>query len=125
MRKAVLTSSEPSGGAVYGYAERTAWIGAVGVLTLVTAGALMRELRPTADPAETRLEIRTPATTDPASMAIAPDGQKIVFSAPSADGQPQLWIRFLDDESARPVASTEGATVSVLVARRSVNRILC
>src|SRR5262249_40067902 len=37
--------------------ERAAWMGAVGVLTLVAAGALMRELRPAADPPETRLEI--------------------------------------------------------------------
>ena len=89
--------------------ERAAWVGAAGALTLVAAGALIREPRPAAELPETRLEIRTPATTDPASMAISPDGQKIVFSAPGADGRPQLWIRFLSEESARPLASTEGA----------------
>ena len=67
-------------------AERTAWVGAVGVLTLVAAGALMRGLRPASDNPETRLEIRSPGTTDPGSMAISNDGQKIVFSAPSAGG---------------------------------------
>ena len=92
-----------------GLSERVGWIATVVLLVLVTAAVLIRTRRPLAEPAETRLEITTPATTDPASMAISPDGQKVVFSAPSADGRPQLWIRLLDDVTARPLASTEGA----------------
>ena len=41
---------------------------------------------------EMRLDITTPPTTDPVSLAISPDGQKIVFVAAS-QGHTQLWLR--------------------------------
>src|SRR5262249_53685700 len=42
--------------------------------------------------------------------AISPDGTRIVFSAQSADGRNQLWVRALDALAARALAGTEGAT---------------
>ena len=57
-----------------------------------------------------RLEITTPtASSDPASLAISPDGQKIVFAGAS-EGRARLWLRSLDAASARPLAGTDGAT---------------
>ena len=56
-----------------------------------------------------RLEINTPATTDPVSLAISPDGQKIVFVA-TEEGRSRLSLRSLDAVSARPLTGTEGAS---------------
>lgn len=66
--------------------------------------------RPLPDAPELRLEMTTPATTDPASFAIAPDGQRIVFVA-SADGVSSLWIRRLDETTARPLIGTANASL--------------
>jgi Tol biopolymer transport system component len=56
-------------------------------------------------PAEMRLEITTPPTTDPVSLAISPDGSQLVFMA-SAGGTPRLWLRPLNG-TASPLAGTE------------------
>jgi len=58
--------------------------------------------------AELRLEITTPPTTDPVSMAISPDGRKLVFVA-SAEGRSLLWLRALDSVESRPLAGTDDA----------------
>ena len=60
------------------------------------------------DTPEFRLEIATPPTGDPVSLAISPDGTQVVFVARSA-GTNQLWLRALDSTSARPLPGTEGA----------------
>ena len=57
---------------------------------------------------EMRFEINTPATSDPTSLAISPDGRFLVFVA-SAEGQQRLWLRPLDQVTAQPLAGTEGA----------------
>lgn len=59
-------------------------------------------------PPEMRLEITTPPTTDPASLAIAPDGRRLAFVA-SDDGVPRLWMRSLASPSASPIAGTDHA----------------
>ena len=71
----------------------------------------MRYLRETPPPAppETRLDIVTPATDDPTSFALSPDGRQIVFVA-SGDGVSRLWLRSLATTTAQPLAGTEGAT---------------
>ncbi len=63
---------------------------------------------PPPPPPETRLEIDTPATTDPISFALSPDGRQIVFVA-SGDGASRLWLRSLASTTAQPLAGTEGA----------------
>ena len=55
-----------------------------------------------------RLDITTPPTTAPLSLAISPDGQTIAFVA-TADGQSRLWLRSLESGSARAVKGTDGA----------------
>jgi len=57
---------------------------------------------------EKRLEIATPPTSD-ASLAISPDGLKVVFTASSA-GRSQLWLRLLNSNVATPLAGTERAS---------------
>jgi eukaryotic-like serine/threonine-protein kinase len=67
----------------------------------------IRYLRLTPPP-ETRLDIVTPATDDPESFALSPDGRQIVFVAKS-DGAARLWLRSLAKATAAPLAGTEGA----------------
>jgi eukaryotic-like serine/threonine-protein kinase len=92
---------------------RLAWslVGVTSVALLAVAIPAVRHVRETPrppSPAETRLEIITPSTTDPTSLAISPDGRQIVFVA-SGDGQSRLWLRPLASASARPLEGTEGA----------------
>jgi eukaryotic-like serine/threonine-protein kinase len=84
-------------------------VSALVVVALVAAFALMRASRPLPFPSEMRLEISTPPTADPVSLAISPDGQNIVFVAAS-DGQSRLWVRSLSSVLARPLMGTDGAS---------------
>ena len=77
----------------------------MGLAFAVTAVLYFREVRPAPAP-EMRLEINTPPTTWVESIAISPDGQKVVFAA-APDGRGQLWLRTLDSPSARPLAGTD------------------
>ncbi len=106
-----VTTSPPFGG------TRLAWVVAAVALTAAVALAVpvvqhLRELPPTAPP-ETRVDIHTPtigtlSDSDPLSLALSPDGLKIVFVA-SGDGPTRLWLRSLDDTVARPLTGTDGA----------------
>jgi hypothetical protein len=67
---------------------------------------------PPAEPAnapEVRLEVNTPPTTDPISMAISPDGRRLTFVATS-DGTPRLWLRPLDAITSQPLSGTDFAS---------------
>ncbi len=88
--------------------ERLAWASALGIVALIAGGLGVRALSPALVAPETHLAITTPPTTD-ATLAISPDGLKVVFAARSA-GQSQLWLRLLDSPTARPLAGTEGAS---------------
>ena len=57
----------------------------------------------------TRFEIPTPPTTDPVSFALSADGRQLAFVAMS-EGASRLWVRPLDQVTARPLAGTEGAS---------------
>ena len=89
---------------------RLAWVAVAAVGTVALAIPTMRHLRETPPPAspETRTEIVTPATDDPESFALSPDGRQIVFAA-SGDGARRLWLRSLATTTAQPLAGTEGA----------------
>jgi len=91
---------------------RLPWMAAAAAV-LVTAALVipaLRHLRETPPPAppETRTDIVTPATTDPTSFALSPDGRQIVYVA-SSEGASRLWRRLLDQATAQPLAGTEGA----------------
>jgi Tol biopolymer transport system component len=62
------------------------------------------------EPLEIRLEINTPPTNDPVSLAISPDGQTLIFAA-TFDGRSQLWLRPLNAVSARPLAGTDSGSL--------------
>jgi Tol biopolymer transport system component len=93
---------------------RLAWLAFAAALLAIAALAIpaARYLRGTPPPAmsETRVDIVTPATTDPTSFALSPDGQQIVFVASSGDGGSRLWLRSLATTTAQPLAGTEGAS---------------
>jgi Tol biopolymer transport system component len=88
--------------------ERIALFSALAVATIVAAGSVAWALRPHPVEPEMRLEITTPPTTDPVSLAISPDGRRLAFVATS-EGLPRLWVRGFDSVEARPLAGSEGA----------------
>jgi eukaryotic-like serine/threonine-protein kinase len=108
----VETEAEGAADRVSRRGARVAWIVAsAAVLVAVVLGIpSVRHLRESPPPLlpETRTEIVTPATTNPISFALSPDGLQIVFSA-SGDGASRLWLRSLTSASAQPLAGTEGA----------------
>ena len=90
----------------------------VTVVAIIVALAMVlptsRYLRTAQTPApasapELRLQIVTPPTTDPLSMALSPDGRRLTFVATS-DGTPRLWLRPLDSVTAQPLPGTDGAS---------------
>jgi serine/threonine protein kinase len=85
-----------------------AWLGAL-LVVASTVGAtgwfIGRSMRTVS---ELRLDITTPPTTDPTSMAISPDGRQVVLVATSGS-QSRLWLRALDAASAHPLPGTENA----------------
>ena len=66
--------------------------------------------RTSAERPETRLEIVTPPTDDPLSLAMAPDGRSLVFQARDR-GQSRLWLRRFETEEAQPLRGTERGTL--------------
>jgi eukaryotic-like serine/threonine-protein kinase len=81
-------------------------IGAVAAIVAAAAAWLSRP--PPAPAAEVRLEITTPPSTVPTSIAISPAGRTVAFVATS-DAQSRLWVRALDSATARPLNGTAGA----------------
>jgi Tol biopolymer transport system component/DNA-binding winged helix-turn-helix (wHTH) protein len=57
---------------------------------------------------EMRLEVMTPSTADPTSIAMSPDGMKVVFVAIS-EGRSQLRLRSLESGFERSLPGTDGA----------------
>jgi len=92
------------------------WI-AAGVLALIAAGALLfaylnRTTSTTA--AAVRLSFSPPPNLSfnddhPDAAVISPDGQKITFSATSADGKRMLYVRNIDSAEATLVPGSENA----------------
>jgi serine/threonine protein kinase len=65
--------------------------------------------RETSAAPEMRLDIVTPASDEPGSFALSPDGRQLVFVA-SGDGPTRLWLRPLAGATAQPLTGTDGAT---------------
>jgi dipeptidyl aminopeptidase/acylaminoacyl peptidase len=87
--------------------ERLVWAGLV-LLALAAGFALPRRVTTELTPAEVRFEIETPRTNERPSLALSPDGTRIVFVA-NTPGVRQLWMRALNSTNARPIDRTEDA----------------
>jgi eukaryotic-like serine/threonine-protein kinase len=86
----------------------TGW--AVAAFVAITAGAVLVPFvnrTPSPGP-ETRLQIVTPPTSDPASIAISPDGRRVAFSG--GRGRP-IWLRRLESDGATPLMGTVSGTM--------------
>jgi serine/threonine protein kinase/Tol biopolymer transport system component len=88
--------------------ERLVLIAALAIVTLIAAWALARVWRPLSPGPEMRVDIDTPPTRDPVSLAISPDGRSVVFAA-TTEGRSRLWLRPLDATAARPLTGTDDA----------------
>jgi Tol biopolymer transport system component len=82
--------------------EKIAWV-AFAVAALAAAAAAFWALQPRSR--ELRVDIATPADTDPVSMAISPDGLKIVFVAGSTPRL--LCLRSLESGAVKSLAGTD------------------
>lgn len=104
--------------AVTPWRERLAWVGALAIVgaLLFWAGGHWNKSTPAH---AVRLAINLPAhirfaqgvnmTVPAPRFAVSPNGHAIVFAAAAPQGQATLWIRALDDLTARPIAGTENA----------------
>ena len=94
---------------VFGWRKMVPWVVTAAALAALANPALryLRETPPPVPP-ETRTEINTPATDQPADFALSPDGRQIVFVA-SGDGASRLWLRSLATTTPQALAGTEGA----------------
>jgi Tol biopolymer transport system component len=97
---AVPASGERPGGARR--RGKIAWL-AFAFAALVAVGIGLWALQPRRR--ELRVDVATPLDSDPVSMAISPDGLKIVFVAGS--GPRLLWLRSLESGVAKPLAGTD------------------
>jgi len=92
--------------------ERLIWLG-VCVLLLVALAALAVAQFSRAETAghAVRLALTTPdKSTFPAHVTVSPNGLLVAFTAGSAEGKRELWVRSLDADQAQPLGGTEGAT---------------
>jgi hypothetical protein len=74
--------------------------------TFALAALLWLASNPEAQTVETRVQVKTPPTTDGGSLAISPDGTRIVFVA-DIGGKYRLWIHSLASGISRPLPGTE------------------
>jgi eukaryotic-like serine/threonine-protein kinase len=83
------------------FAATLAW-----ALIATVVAAVSSTRRQSVELPEQRLDMATPPTQDSLSLAISPDGEKVVFVA-TTDGRSQLWLRYLNSLSAQPLPGTE------------------
>ncbi|PWU11514.1 MAG: hypothetical protein C5B51_02420 [Terriglobia bacterium] len=88
------------------------WLTAV---LAILAAAFLYLRHPEPEARIVRSTILPPEKTDFAfgtnygSLAMSPDGRRLVFAATGEDGKSQLWIRSLESSKALPLEGTEGA----------------
>jgi Tol biopolymer transport system component len=107
----------PASGSRHRSRERLAWTSAGALLLAAAALAvvLFSHRAPTAAPV-IRASILPPEGADFVStwidagpVEISPDGSRLAFTARKGEGPNQLWVRALNESSARPLAGTDGA----------------
>ena len=111
---ALRSQSQLSGSADGGVrARERSWpsplLGVCAALAVLAMATGFWALRPAPRPAELRLEVTTPPTVAPWSIAISPDGREVVFVA-LADGRSALWLRPLNADRPQPIPGTDGAS---------------
>ena len=111
---ALRSQSQLSGSADGGVrARERSWpaplLGVFAALAVLAIATGFWALRPAPRPAELRLEVTTPPTVAPWSIAISPDGREVVFVA-LADGRSALWLRPLNADRPQPIPGTDGAS---------------
>jgi Tol biopolymer transport system component len=74
-------------------------------MSLIALSAVFWRFRPEVSTSEMRLEISVPPTTNPGSLALSPDGRRLVYVA-DWEGRPHLWLRTLDSTTARAMPGT-------------------
>ena len=100
---------------------KLAWIvGAVLLFGLLAALALLYFNRSSSDTHAARLAFIPPPElafndTQPDAAVISPDGQKIAFTATSADGKRMLYVRNLDSTEVKLLPGSENALGALLV----------
>jgi len=99
---------------------RIEWtLGGVAAVSAIVAGwVLWRGLAPRAAPPLVRVSVLAPEGTALESrwptagpVAVSPDGKELVFAARKGEGLGQLWVRSLDEASARALPGTDGGTM--------------
>lgn len=121
LKRVLRSADERAGRAAVGAHPRATWrrrVAAIGLgAAMVAAGYFARDVAPSLRVASaiaaaspvTRLDVQTPATRDPLSFALSPDGSELVFVAQGAEGS-QLFRRPLAEDVAQPLAGTAGAS---------------
>ena len=89
-------------------ASRMPWIAAAIFALAVMVFSTLYLAGGGASTPELRLDIATPPTISPASLALAPDGRRIAYVA-TVDGVSRLWVRAFNSTAAEPIAGTEDA----------------
>ena len=87
---------------------RFVWFVATAALIVAGVAAAVSLLRSPSSIPERRGEITTPATLDPVTLSISPDGEKVVFVA-TFEGRSLLWVRSLVSGSSRSLPGTDYA----------------
>jgi Tol biopolymer transport system component len=77
-------------------------------MTLALAASLMLAFRPRPVAPEMHVDVVTPPSAAPQSLAISPDGRTIAFVA-TFEGQSRLWLRSLESGSSQALIGTDGA----------------
>jgi serine/threonine protein kinase/Tol biopolymer transport system component len=106
--QAALAPSQPERRAGSGVKGVLRWTMVVVALAVVATLFKLLGAAPPDQPAERRVEISTPPSTDLSSFAVSPDGSRLVFVA-TWDGRPHLWLRRMESTAAQPIALTAGA----------------
>ena len=94
---------------------KLAWIvGAVLLFGLLATWAVLYFNRPASDTRAVRLTFNPPPElafndTHPDAVVISPDGQRIAFTATSADGKKMLYVRNLDSSEVKLLPGSENA----------------
>jgi Tol biopolymer transport system component len=102
------TPTAASGGGIRAH-ERLIWMAGLGVAAAAAIGLVLTGATPPPARPEQRVEIVTPPTTDPVSLAISPDGRHLAFVAVS-EGRTRLWVRNLETGAAQPLRGTDGVS---------------